>query len=716
MPSLTEVGSLYIAIRASADGLKGDIQNAVDDAKSVMEKGASALAVTLGATLAAGMAAVSAAFIKGYQDIDNLSAAAAKLGTSTAGLAELQYAAESTDVAFEKVADAVGKMGENLAIAASEGKGAAFDALKQLGLDAATLRKLAPEDQLAEIADRLKDINNTGTRAVLASNIFGKAGPDMNAFFALGKSGIEEMTRQAQTLGLTLSEAAVAGVAEFDKLEVVIQNAGKGFFRQFTAELAPAFKGLSDSLLQAIQQMGGMQSIAQATANAVVEIAAFLADAANGAKLVFDYMQAWFASLVGIAAATNNWIETTQLGIVSKIGGAIREVGENLTIISVIGTREANKLIESVNTAIRAVVAGIRVMVDLAFQGILESWNKLPFVDKVPTGGSISGAIPAPSIPLLPETPPTDDSTAAALKLLGGDLEAVAQDQIQASNDLTNAALDEANARRDAANATLQQIKAGDSWGNQVRANITANRAAIAAQTAEAIKGQKIGSDALMKTADEASKAADEASKAGKAISDSWDESLKGIWDTNQRTVVDIATAWATGTGKMSDIFAQWGQSVIRQLIQISLFGSKLSNGTTGVSGLIPSLLGAGTSSGSEWLGILKGVGSLFGGFFADGGDITGGKAYVVGERGPEVFRPRGSGTIIPNHKLRSMGGGRVMGGGDAGPPVVINQMFQSGITRAEVASMIDQVDDRTRAAVLTAHNQGGSFRRTLRS
>lgn len=51
--------------------------------------------------------------------------------------------------------------------------------------------------------------------------------------------------------------------------------------------------------------------------------------------------------------------------------------------------------------------------------------------------------------------------------------------------------------------------------------------------------------------------------------------------------------------------------------------------------------------------GFFKGlVGSLFGGFRASGGPVSAGKAYVVGEDGPEIMMPGRSGTVIPNHKL----------------------------------------------------------------
>ena len=39
---------------------------------------------------------------------------------------------------------------------------------------------------------------------------------------------------------------------------------------------------------------------------------------------------------------------------------------------------------------------------------------------------------------------------------------------------------------------------------------------------------------------------------------------------------------------------------------------------------------------------------------------MSAGKTYLVGERGPELFMPTGSGTIVPNHRLSfgSDGGG----------------------------------------------------------
>lgn len=57
---------------------------------------------------------------------------------------------------------------------------------------------------------------------------------------------------------------------------------------------------------------------------------------------------------------------------------------------------------------------------------------------------------------------------------------------------------------------------------------------------------------------------------------------------------------------------------------------------------------------GSGPLGGLTGggggiLGSIFGGFRAEGGPVTAGRAYVVGEKRPEVFVPQTPGTILPS-------------------------------------------------------------------
>jgi len=56
-------------------------------------------------------------------------------------------------------------------------------------------------------------------------------------------------------------------------------------------------------------------------------------------------------------------------------------------------------------------------------------------------------------------------------------------------------------------------------------------------------------------------------------------------------------------------------------------------------------------------------LGSIFGGFMAKGGTVTGGRSYMVGEKGPELFTPGRTGSIAPSG---SFGGANVVVNVDA--------------------------------------------------
>jgi len=103
-------------------------------------------------------------------------------------------------------------------------------------------------------------------------------------------------------------------------------------------------------------------------------------------------------------------------------------------------------------------------------------------------------------------------------------------------------------------------------------------------------------------------------------------------------------------TGKLS--FKDLARSIIQDLIMIQLkasatmlfnsflrsmgfsFGSASGGTITGGSGLIPR---------------------------AYGGSVNAGTSYMVGEKGPEMFVPRTSGTIVPNNALSSVGGSQII-------------------------------------------------------
>ena len=123
-------------------------------------------------------------------------------------------------------------------------------------------------------------------------------------------------------------------------------------------------------------------------------------------------------------------------------------------------------------------------------------------------------------------------------------------------------------------------------------------------------------------------------------------------------------------TGKLK--FGDLARSIIADLIKIQMRAQ-----LTSMFGALGKIFGFGTSGGSGLFSTAPSSGGLKLAF-ADGGDPPVGKASLVGERGPELFVPKTAGTIIPNNKLSSMGGG---------PQVVYNGPYIANMNAIDTQS-----------------------------
>ncbi len=94
-------------------------------------------------------------------------------------------------------------------------------------------------------------------------------------------------------------------------------------------------------------------------------------------------------------------------------------------------------------------------------------------------------------------------------------------------------------------------------------------------------------------------------------------------------------------------IFKDLAKQILAMIIKAAILSVLLS--ATGLGS---------TAAGTKMFGADQSFKGLLGGMFADGGRPPVGKMSLVGERGPELFVPGSSGTIIPNHAL---GGGTVI-------------------------------------------------------
>jgi hypothetical protein len=96
--------------------------------------------------------------------------------------------------------------------------------------------------------------------------------------------------------------------------------------------------------------------------------------------------------------------------------------------------------------------------------------------------------------------------------------------------------------------------------------------------------------------------------------------------------------------------------------------------------------------------------GALQGMFRANGGPVSANSPYVVGERGPELFVPRASGSIVSNSNMNQ-------GGGSAGSSINVNYNIAAGVTRSELAPILEQERRRLKAEIPDMVRRGGAYR-----
>ena len=127
-------------------------------------------------------------------------------------------------------------------------------------------------------------------------------------------------------------------------------------------------------------------------------------------------------------------------------------------------------------------------------------------------------------------------------------------------------------------------------------------------------------------------------------------ESFKGIISGSMTAREALANLFQ----RTADHFLDMAARMIAAQIQMQILNIGLSflGGSSGAAlpGSAPPMTQGAIVTPSGFQG-------QFAGFAANGGQIQGGKSYIVGERGPELFTPGASGFVTPNHAL-GMGGG----------------------------------------------------------
>lgn len=139
------------------------------------------------------------------------------------------------------------------------------------------------------------------------------------------------------------------------------------------------------------------------------------------------------------------------------------------------------------------------------------------------------------------------------------------------------------------------------------------------------------------------------------------------------------------GGEKLSNVMRALAQDILRVFLRLSVTNPLINT----IFGSIP---------GFQPL-------PAIGGMRARGGPVTGGSAYLVGEEGPELFVAPSSGQIIPSGEAKSVAMG------SAGPTINISYNIAAGVSRSELAPILESERRRLKAEIPDMVRRGGAYR-----
>ena len=181
-----KAGGAYVELGVRSNIDKGLRQAA--DKINKWGKGVGIVGATIGAAGTSVLAPMVAATKSFASTADSIGKTAVRLGVGTEQLSQLGFAAEQSGTSLDVVAAAMQRANRRIANWSETGAGPAKRALDELGVSAESLAGKSPIDQMMQLADTLKGVENAGLRNQYAFEIFGDSAKAMIPLLSEGLS------------------------------------------------------------------------------------------------------------------------------------------------------------------------------------------------------------------------------------------------------------------------------------------------------------------------------------------------------------------------------------------------------------------------------------------------------------------------------------------------------------------------------------------------
>lgn len=640
----------------------------------------------VGIAAAVGAAGLGLLVKQSLESIDALGKTASKLGIATAELQKLRFASQLAGVETRTVDMAVQRFTRRLAEAAN-GTGEAKDALKELGIDAASLSRQPLEKQMLALAAAFEKVEGSGDRVRLAFKLFDSEGVAFVNTLQAGEKALKSTFDEVDDLGIILSKNAVKGVESFNDSVVKLTTIFRGLINTVAAGLAGPLQVLVEMLTGKLKNALGEggenvrnftrelgHGIINAVEMALTGFVHFINETGrliDGLREKIHQVQRFlgsdtspeeYAARVGkIESALEGLAERTAAS--PKFKGFFDSVRDELSELisgNVLAADEIDRLktrlaeLASESNVPSALIAGLTAQLgDLRNK----SENLGPGFEKLFSEISFGTEVFDRMREGLDRNTDAIEETGEAAQKVGKDLKPLIDAAIEARKMLA--------AKTD----ILLSIPPAADKARLSLSQMTDILLSMEPQVKKATLSLAQQTDILLSMDPVLEKVEKNIDKMAMTMRDA---KLRGI-----NALEDGLVSLMTGAKSTSEAFRDMAKSILADLARIAI-------------------------QQTITLPLAQAMGFNVSGARAMGGPVTSGKPYLVGERGPEIVVPGRNSAVIPNDQIS--------GGG-----VTVNQTINlttgvSQTVRAEVLNMLPQIAEAAKGAVLDAKRRGGSY------
>lgn len=628
--------------------------------------------------------AVTVGVTRAINRMDDIAKSAQKVGIGTEAFSKLAYAADLSGVSFEQLEGALAKLAKTQDMAAQGGK-EQLEYFKALEIEFENADKTlrSTDEVLADLADRFAMLPDGSNKTAAAMALLGRSGAQLIPLLNGGSKGLADMGHELENLGGVVTPEAAKQAEQFNDDLTRLQVAVDGVWQGIASRLLPDLVTLTGEFSNANQEGKGFQQTGE-------NIAAVIATVAETAYIAYNRIEALTNATVQLGAKAAQAVLSNPLSGVGTIDMLFNDGA---------GAREAGILAES--SAVRVAEANARADAGLGLGFGQDSFQT----------------------PLLPGAVSTEEDEKA--KELAARLKALREEQERmTAARKADAAAAKAQAEAD---RELQRIMdAGKQAAESLTVTVqqrAAELAGPAAQAARAYADEMVrlaGEEEKLRAANlllgdserelalarelaaeqyQEQLAAIEEQRTGPArqlLEDlQFELQLMKMTNAERATAIQLRGLDAEAAKTYGDAIRQANEDIEASIQQIrgqdffrdemkGLFTDVVSGAKSAreavdsffdnlrnraiealAERLMDQLFGkqGTTDGGAAGAGWASFIGGLFGGARASGGPVQAGKAYLVGEQGPELIRPMGAGMVVPAGQTAAMRGGMSMGG-----------------------------------------------------